>query len=284
MNDILKVTSGVVKIGGANGNDPSKLLEELAVRVGRGERWVLVHGASGPMEEMCRSCGVEPLYVTSPSGYRSRFVGAKELALFEAACCHYSVDLSWKLGKLGVGTLPIYPQQAVTAKAKRKDMLRSVENGKVRVLRGNYSGTVCGFEPEPVKEAWAKGLLPMLPPLASDAGEARNALNVDGDRMAAAAAAAIGADVLIILSNVPGILRDVHDPESRIATGDFETWQELETMAQGNMKRKLLAAREALEGNVGKVVLADSRKDNPISRALAGGGTTLCRTSTAAAV
>ncbi len=282
MNDILKVTSGVVKIGGAIGNDPSKLLEELSMRVKQGERWILVHGASGPMETMCRSCGVEPLYVTSPSGYRSRFVGAKELALFEAACCHYSVELSWKLGKLGIGSLPIYPSMAVTAKATRKDSLRSVENGKVRILRGNYSGTVCGFEPAPLEDAWSQGLLPMLPPLASDAEG--NSLNVDGDRMAAAAAAAIGADTLIILSNVPGILRDVNDPLSRVEEGDFEMWDTLETLAQGNMKRKLLAAREALEGNVGKVILADSRKDNPISRALAGGGTTLCRTSTAAVV
>lgn len=281
-NEILKVSSGVVKIGGAIGNDPSRLLEELAERVRQGERWVLVHGASGPMEIMCRSCGVEPLYVTSPSGYRSRFVGARELALFEAACCHYSVELSWKLGKYGVGSLPIYPSAAVTAKATRKDTLRSVENGKVRILRGNYSGTVCGFEPAPLFDAWNRGLLPMLPPLASD--DAGSSLNVDGDRMAAAAASAIGADALIILSNVPGILRDIENPDSRVETGDFEMWSELESLAQGNMKRKLLAAREALEGNVGKVILADSRKDSPITHALMGGGTTLCRTSTAVAV
>jgi len=280
-NDIFNIASGVVKIGGAIGNDPSKLLTELAARVGGGEHWVLVHGASGPMEIICRSCGIEPLYVNSPSGYRSRFVGAKELALFEAACCQYSVELSWKLGKLGVGCLPIYPHQDVTAKATRKDNLRSVEEGKVRVLRGNYSGTVCGFESAPLFEAWDKGLIPLLPPLASD--DEGNSLNVDGDRMAAAAASAIGADVLIILSNVPGILRDVGDPESRVENGSLDLWSELEALAQGNMKRKLLAAREALEGNVGKVILADSRKENPITRALAGGGTTLCRTSTAVA-
>jgi acetylglutamate/LysW-gamma-L-alpha-aminoadipate kinase len=280
-NDVLGVGVGVAKIGGAMGNDPSRLLVELAARVRGGERWVLVHGASGPMEAMCRSCGVEPLYVTSPSGYRSRFVGEKELALFEAACSRYSVDLAWKLGALGVGSLPIYPNQAVTARAIRKDTLRSVENGRARVLRGNYSGTVCGFEPAPVAEAWEKGLLPLLPPLASD-GEG-GSLNVDGDRMAAAAASAVGADVLIILSNVPGILRDVADPDSRVRTAGLDAWSELESLAQGNMKRKLLAAREALDGGVAKVILADSRKDSPISRALAGGGTTLCRTFTAAA-
>ena len=280
-NGIFRVTSGVVKIGGAQGNDSSKLLEELAGRVRDGERWVLVHGASGQMEALSRSCGVEPLYVTSPSGYRSRFVGEKELALFEAACSCYSVDLSWKLGKLGIGSLPIYPSRAVTAKAARKEALRSVEDGKVRILRGNHSGTVCGFEPAPIYDAWEKALLPLLPPLASD--ERGDVLNVDGDRMAAAAASAVGADVLIILSNVPGILRDVENPESRVEMGSLDLWDELEVLARGNMKRKLLAAREALEGNVGRVILADSRQDNPISRALGGGGTTLCRTFTAVA-
>ncbi|MCL2009038.1 MAG: [LysW]-aminoadipate kinase [Synergistaceae bacterium] len=281
MNELLKVKSGVVKIGGAIGNDPSNLLEELAERVRHGERWVLVHGASGPMDAMCRSCGVEPLYVMSPSGYRSRFVGAKELELFEAACHNFSKELSLKLGKSGVGSLPIYPSQAVTAKATRKDSLRSMENGKIRILRGNYSGTVCGFDPRPVHDAWKKGLLPMLPPLASD--ESGCSLNVDGDRMAAAAASAVQADALIILSNVPGILRDVNNPSSRVKTGDLSGWGELEALAAGNMKRKLLAAREALEGNVGKVILADSRLDNPISKALEGEGTTLCRAFTAVA-
>jgi acetylglutamate/LysW-gamma-L-alpha-aminoadipate kinase len=231
------------------------------------------------MEYISRKCGIEPIYVTSPSGYRSRFVGERELALFEAACSSYSVEISWKLGKLGIASMPIYPKQDVTAKAERKDNLRSVENGKVRILRGNYSGSMCGFEPLPVIEAWNNGFLPVLPPLASD--KEGNILNVDGDRMAAAAASAVNADVLIILSNVPGILRDINDQSSRVIKGSLDKWSELEILAQGNMKRKLLAAKEALEGNVGKVILSDSRIDNPISCALAGGGTTLCRTYTA---
>jgi acetylglutamate/LysW-gamma-L-alpha-aminoadipate kinase len=279
LNEILKVNSGVVKIGGAIGNDTSKLLKELAMRVKNGEKWILVHGASGHMEIICKSLGIEPIYVTSPSGYRSRFVGEKELILFEAACSRYAIELSNILGKLGIGTVPLYPKQEVTAKAVRKDSLRSVENGKVRILRGNYSGSVCGFEPLPVMQVWDNNLLPILPPLASDSEG--NSLNVDGDRMAAAAASAVNVDVLIILSNVPGILREVNDPLSRIEAGSLDMWSELENLAQGNMKRKLLAAKEALEGNVKKVILADSRKDNPISDALAGGGTTLCRTSMA---
>ena len=41
--------TGIVKIGGALGNDPRPLLDDLCDRVARGERWALVHGASAMM-------------------------------------------------------------------------------------------------------------------------------------------------------------------------------------------------------------------------------------------
>ena len=50
----------------------------------------------------------------------------------------------------------------------------------------------------------------MTPPGSSERGEA---INVDGDRAAAAVAAAFGAEALVILSNVPGLLRT--SPTSR---------------------------------------------------------------------
>lgn len=116
----------------------------------------------------------------------------------------------------------------------------------------------------------------MLPPLAQDGVSGRN-LNVDGDRLAAAVAVALGAEALVILSNVPGLLRDPQDPDSLVASGDLEDWGELEEMARGNMKRKLQACREALEGGVPRVLLGDSRGRRPLEEVLAGRGTELCR-------
>jgi acetylglutamate/LysW-gamma-L-alpha-aminoadipate kinase len=46
-----------------------------------------------------------------------------------------------------------------------------------------------------------------------------------------------------------------------------------EAVAQGRMKKKVLAAREALAGGVLQVILADSRRSQPIRSALAGEGT-----------
>jgi [amino group carrier protein]-L-2-aminoadipate 6-kinase len=44
-------------------------------------------------------------------------------------------------------------------------------------------------------------------------------------------------------------------------------------LAGGRMKKKLLAARQAREAGVGRVVIASSQPDRPVARALAGEGT-----------
>lgn len=272
---ISKVNKGVVKIGGARGNDLLPLLKDLAERTGKGEKWLLVHGASGYMEDLSEKCGFEPKYVTSPGGYRSRFTGKKEKDIFRYACNALSTEINCQFTAMGVPSGFLYPDIVKTASARRKDVLKIVENGRTRLLRGNYSGTVTAFDPAYVDDLFEKNILPVIPPLASDV-KTGEPVNVDGDRLAAAAASALKADVLVILSNVPGLLEDIEKPESLVTLGKLADWEKLENIAKGNMKRKLLAAREALEANVPVVKICDSRLDHPLTNGLEGGGTTLC--------
>lgn len=265
---------GVVKIGGARGNDTRPLLEDLARRVREGERWIVVHGASGVTDALCEAAGVACRYVTSPSGYRSRYVGPAERALFEAAALAYSGQLASELAELGLAACPLRPDVARTARAERKAVLRAVEGSRRFVLRDNYSGTVTAVDRAPLESLWKTGALPLLPPLAVDVEGGFN-LNVDGDRLAAAVASAVGADVLVILTNVPGLMEDLDRPDSLVRRGSLDDWASLEALARGNMKRKLLACREALEGGLDRVVLADSRCDRPLTQAIQGGGSQL---------
>ena len=113
----------------------------------------------------------------------------------------------------------------------------------------------------------------LTPPAISSENEA---INVDGDRAAGATAVALGADALLILSNVPGVLRHFPDETSLIAeVGRSEIAQVAETYAEGRMRIKLLGAQEALDGGVSRVVIGDSRGDQPIVRALNGTGTVI---------
>jgi acetylglutamate/LysW-gamma-L-alpha-aminoadipate kinase len=89
---------------------------------------------------------------------------------------------------------------------------------------------------------------------------------------------ALRAEALVILSNTPGLLRDVRDPESLIATVDVSDPASVEaamTAALGRMKKKVEAGCKAVQAGIGRVVFADARVPQPIQRALAGVGTVL---------
>lgn len=266
---------GVVKIGGASGNILEPLMAELAARVANGEKWVLVHGASGIMDNLCLERGVAIKMVISPSGYRSRFVGEKERILFREASLSYGSQIKKTLEYFSAKAEQIDPEVVGYVKAKRKDMLREHIDGRTRIIRGNYSGTISEVNCREISERLNNRTIPVLPPLALDP-QSGLSLNIDGDRLAASLAGEINADILLILSNVPGLMKDVNDPDSLIHDNSaFSGWDELEGFAEGNMKRKLLACKEALNLNVPRVYLADGRVEAPIANAQRGNSTCL---------
>ncbi len=106
----------------------------------------------------------------------------------------------------------------------------------------------------------------------SAAGEA---LNVDADRAAAMVAAALHAEALILLTAVPGLMRSFPDESTLIHTISQQKLEEALAFAEGRMKKKVLGAQEALQGGVGRVIIADGRIDAPVSNALAGNGTVI---------
>ena len=94
----------------------------------------------------------------------------------------------------------------------------------------------------------------MSPPAISYQGEA---INVDGDRAAAILASALKAEKLIILSNVPGLLKDVTNESSLIKDIPFREIDNYVLYARGRMKKKVLGAVEAIRQGVKEVILAD---------------------------
>jgi len=102
-------------------------------------------------------------------------------------------------------------------------------------------------------------------------------INVDGDRAAAAIAAALGARQLIILSNVPGLLRDFPDEASLIPALRYSELEQALSFAEGRMKKKVLGASEAIAGGVEQVVFADARLEGPVRAAMAGRGTVISK-------
>jgi acetylglutamate/LysW-gamma-L-alpha-aminoadipate kinase len=178
-----------------------------------------------------------------------------------------------QLQMLGVNALGLSGLDGRVMIAKRKAAIRIIENGKRKILRDDYTGKIRQVNIDLLTMLLQAGYMPVIAPLAvSEDGEA---LNVDADRAAAMIAAALNAEILILLTAVPGLMRNFPNESSLIQRLSRSELDSALDFAQGRMKKKILGAGEALQGGVGQVIIADGRVENAISKALEGNGTVI---------
>ena len=262
----------VVKVGGSLGIDYDALCQDVAELWQDGQKLVLVHGGSAETNRVAEALGHPPKFVTSPSGYTSRFTDRETLEIFEMVYCgKVNKGIVERLQRLEVNAVGLSGLDGRIFEGKHKDKVRSVEDGKTKILRGDHTGTVEKVNVGLLELLLSNDYLPVLtPPGSSFDGVA---VNVDGDRAAAAVATALKADALLLLSNVPGLLREFPDEASlikAIPAGEVESYMDF---AEGRMKKKVLGAAEAVAGGVGKVIFGDARVSQPVRQALSGKGT-----------
>ncbi|MEZ4630451.1 MAG: [LysW]-aminoadipate kinase [Deinococcales bacterium] len=262
----------IVKVGGSLGIDYDALCQDAAELFKAGQKLIIVHGGSSETNRIAEALGHPPKFVTSPSGYTSRFTDRETLEIFEMVYCgKMNKGLVERLQRLGVNAVGLSGLDGRVFEGKHKDSVRSVEDGKVKILRGDHTGTVERVNIALLELLLANGYLPVLtPPGSSYEGVA---INIDGDRAAAALASAFKADSLLLLSNVPGLLRNFPDETSLISHIPANNVEAYLDFAQDRMKKKVLGATEATQGGVKQVIFGDARIAKPISQALAGRGT-----------
>lgn len=264
----------IVKIGGTEGVDFSAICQDAAELLSQGRRLVLVHGGSAEANQLGVALGAPPRFITSPSGFTSRYTDRRTLEIFSMAVNgKVNTLLVEQLQALGVNAFGLSGLDGRLMVAARKESIQSIENGKRKVIRDDYTGKIERVDAGLLSVLLERGCTPVIAPLAvSPAGEA---LNVDADRAAAMIAAALHAETLLLLTAVPGLLRSFPDESSLIRSLPRQRLEEAMNFAEGRMKKKVLGAGEALQGGAGKVIIADGRIAKPISSALAGNGTVI---------
>ncbi len=264
----------IIKLGGAAGVDAEAVLADVAALAAEGWPVVLVHGTSAAADALAGRAGVPVRHITSPSGHVSRYTDPETLELYVAAAAgQVNKALVARLQGLGCNAAGLSGVDGRLLVARRKDAVRAVENGRQRIIRDDYTGQIESVDGGLLRLLLAAGYTPVVAPLALGTGGER--LNVDGDRAAAMLAGALDARALIILSNVPGLLANFPDEASLVRHIEPSRLDAAEGLAQGRMKKKLLAAREALARSVPAVILADSRRPSPVRAALGGEGTAI---------
>ncbi len=262
----------VIKLGGGPGMDIAACCDDIAALWQAGERMVILHGGADETTELGERLGHPARFVQSASGMTSRYTDRATLEILAMACAgRRNVNLVEALQQRGVNAVGLSGVDGGVLRGPRKAAITVVEGDRRMVLRDDHTGKVTEVNTHLLHLLLAGGYLPVLcPPALSTENEA---INIDADRAAAAVASALGADRLVILSDVPGLLRDRTDLTSVVERVTRQSMDDAMQLAAGSMRKKLLGAREAIDGGVGRVVLALGRGLEPIRRALAGAGT-----------
>lgn len=262
----------VVKIGGTHGIDSSAICGDIATYAHEHSDVVVVHGGSEETNLLSDQLGKPQRVITSPSGFTSRYTDRETLEIFMMAV-NGKVNglIVEELQKAGVNAFGLSGMDGQLLTATRKSSVQSVENGRRKIIHDDFTGKIEGVKTNLLYLLLEKGFLPVVAPLAiSSQGEA---LNVDADRAAAMIAAALHAESLILLTGAPGLLRKFPDESTLIASLQASQLDEASSFAQGRMKKKVLAAQEAIQGGVSKVIISDGRIPSPLTEAIRGKGT-----------
>ena len=259
----------VVKIGGGKGIDYELFLQDF----GNYKNTILVHGGSHELDKISKKLDKPPLILKSDNGSTSRFTDRETMEIFNMVYCgKMNKMIVEKLQKLGVNAIGLSGIDGRIAEGSQNKPFRIIQNGKKKVIRNDMTGKVKTINIDLLNLLLINGYTPVItPPAISDQ---RTPINVDGDKLSGAIASNIGSKIFVILSNVPGLLKNQADNKSiikNINVNEIDNY--IEKYAMGRMKKKLIGAKEAILNGVSKVIIAGALKQNPITNALKGEGT-----------
>ncbi|MCS6907819.1 MAG: [LysW]-aminoadipate kinase, partial [Anaerolineales bacterium] len=133
----------VIKLGGTEGVDFRAICQDVAALLGEGRRVVLVHGGSAEATALGESLGYPPRFITSPSGHTSRYTDRRTLEIFVMAVNgKINTFLVEQLQALGVNAVGLSGVDGRLLLAERKESIISVENGRRRIIRDDFSGKI----------------------------------------------------------------------------------------------------------------------------------------------
>ena len=244
----------VVKFGGAamaSDDELSKILFSVVFLSQVGIRPVLVHGGGPFITQAMKEAGKEPVFVRG-----QRVTDAETLAIVEEVLVNAVnprlVEAIEALGGRAVGLHTRHGQPLLGEK-----LLGKAEDGSAADL--GFVGRVFAVRTEAILRALDAGCVPVIAPLAVTLDGEK--LNCNADGVAWKVAADLKAEKLVLLSDVPGILRDPADEATLISHVTREQVEQLERhgVIAGGMVPKVDACVRAVEAGVRKAHMIDGR-------------------------
>jgi len=247
-------TTTVIKLGGSVVEHPDSLrhlLLDIVFLSTLGMRIVVVHGGGKAINRAMDEAGIEPKWVQG-----RRYTDDATLAIVEKVL---ATDLNHEL----VAKLEEYGGRAMSLNFLSTNVLfgetLALDGPDGEQLDLGYVGEVTKVDRLTIDNLMYAGQVPVIPSMAM--GPDGQKLNVNADTAATAVAAAIGAEKLVVLSDTPGVLRDVNDPESLIThiTAAEARQMIADGTIAGGMIPKIEGCLDTLAQGVKKIHIIDGR-------------------------
>jgi acetylglutamate kinase len=237
----------VVKFGG-NAMVDAELVQKFADDVvllhSLGIRPVVVHGGGPQIGDVMERFGKEPEFL---DGLRVTDAETLEIA---------AMVLVGKVSRQIVSAINVHGPLAVGLSGEDGGLIEA----EIRDPALGFVGDIKQVNTLILERLLAEDLIPVVSTIGADLS-AGQAYNINADTAAGAIAAELGAEKIIYLSDVPGLLRDIDDASSLISevTADEVRAMIAEGTLSGGMIPKTTACLEALAGGVGSAHLLDGR-------------------------
>ena len=209
-----------------------------------GIRVVVVHGGGPEISAMLKMIGHESKFVDG-----LRYTDVTTMDIVQAVLCgKVNKDLVSQLGRLGGRAVGLCGMDGQLFQAEQMDE------------KYGLVGRITGVNPEPVKNALEHGYIPIVSTVAQGV-DSDTAYNINADTAAAKLAEALGAEKLILLTDVRGLLRDSKDESTLIHVVRTDEVPELieSGVVSGGMIPKMQCCVDAIHGGVERVHILDGR-------------------------
>ena len=236
----------VIKYGGnAMINDDLKqqVMQDIVLLSLIGARVVLVHGGGPEISDLMKRLGKEAVFI---DGLRVTDRETVDIA---------QMVLAGKINKSLVNMVESYGGNAIGLSGIDGHMIQA----EIKDERLGYVGNITCINAQPILDMLDDGYIPVIATLGCD--DEGNTYNINGDTAAAYIAGALQAERLLMMTDVPGVLRDKDDLSTLISEMTVEEAKQLreQGIIAGGMIPKVECCVEAIRSGVKKVVIMDGR-------------------------
>lgn len=245
----------VIKYGGnamTNNELKDAVMTDIVLLSLVGIKVVLVHGGGPEINDMLRKLNIESKFINGLRYTDSEAVDVVKMVLAGKVNKELVQLLAQHKGN-AVGLCGIDGKMLVAEK-------KLTDDGQDL----GYVGEITEVNAKPILDALSNGNIPVIATLATD--DEGNTYNINADTAAARIAAELGAENLILMTDIAGLLRDKNDPSTLIPKVNVSEvpYLKMQGIVSGGMIPKIDCCVEAVRRGVGSAVIIDGRVPHSI--------------------